>query len=76
VPQAALIADQGGTYVFVAEDGKAVVKRIKTGAAVGTDVVVEQGLNGGEAVVVQGLQALRPGAAVQAAPLPKTINRS
>jgi membrane fusion protein, multidrug efflux system len=76
VPQAALIADQAGTYVFVAEDGKAVVKRIKIGAEVGADVVVDQGLNGGEAIIVQGLQALRPGAPVQAAPLPKTINRS
>ena len=76
VPQAALIADQAGTYVFVAEDGKAVVKRIKIGAEVGADVVVDEGLNGGEAIIVQGLQALRPGAPVQAAPLPKTINRS
>jgi len=69
VPQAALIADQGGTYVFVAEDGKAVVKRLKIGAEIGADVVVDQGLNGGEQVVVQGLQALRPGAPVQAAPV-------
>jgi membrane fusion protein (multidrug efflux system) len=76
VPQAALIADQAGTYVFVAEDGKAVIKRLKIGAEVGADVVVDQGLNGGEAIIVQGLQALRPGAPVQAAPLPKTINRS
>jgi membrane fusion protein (multidrug efflux system) len=76
VPQAALIADQAGVYVFVAEDGKAVVKRLKIGTEVGADVVVDQGLNGGEAIIVQGLQALRPGAPVQAAPLPKTINRS
>ncbi len=31
VPQAALIADQQGVYVFVVEDGKAAVKRLKTG---------------------------------------------
>jgi membrane fusion protein, multidrug efflux system len=76
VPQAALIADQGGIYVFVVEDGKAVVKRVKTGANIETDAVVEQGLNGGEQVIVQGLQAIRPGALVQATPLPKTMNRS
>jgi membrane fusion protein (multidrug efflux system) len=76
VPQAALIADQAGVYVFVVEDGKAVVKRIKTGAEVGADVVVENGLNGGEQVIVQGLQGTRPGAPVQAAPLPKTMNPS
>jgi membrane fusion protein (multidrug efflux system) len=76
VPQAALIADQAGIYVFIAEDGKAVVKRLKVGAEVGADVVVEQGLNGGELVIVQGLQAMRPGAPVQASPLPQTLNRS
>jgi membrane fusion protein, multidrug efflux system len=76
VPQAALIADQAGTYVFVVEDGKAVVKRIKIGAEVGVDAVVDQGLKGGEQVIVQGLQAVRPGAPVQAAPLPKVIDRS
>jgi membrane fusion protein (multidrug efflux system) len=76
VPQAALIADQAGTYIFVVENGKAVVKRIKIGSEVGADVVVENGLNGGEQVIVQGLQAVRPGAPVQAAPLPQTLNRS
>ena len=76
VPQAALIADQAGTYIFVVEDGKAVVKRIKIGAEVGADVVVDQGLNGGEQVIVQGLQGARPGAPVQATPLPQTMNRS
>lgn len=76
VPQAALIADQAGTYIFVVENGKAVVKRIKIGAEVGADVIIEQGLNGGEQVIVQGLQGVRPGAPVQAAPLPQTMNRS
>ena len=76
VPQAALIADQAGTYVFVVEDSKAVVKRVKVGAEVGADIVVEQGLNGGEQVIVQGLQGIRPGALVQATPLPQTMNRT
>ena len=76
VPQAALIADQAGIYVFVVEDGKAVVKRLKIGAEAGADVVVEQGLNGGEQVIVQGIQGVRPGAPVQAAPLLQTINPS
>ena len=76
VPQAALIADQAGIYVFVVEDGKAVIKRLKVGADAGADVVVEQGLNGGEQVIVQGIQGVRPGAPVQAAPVLQTINRS
>jgi len=76
VPQAALIADQAGTYVFVVEDGKAVARRVKVGAEIGVDVVVDQGLKGGEQVIVQGLQGVRPGAPVQAAPMPKAIDRS
>ena len=38
IPQSALIADQQGVYVFVVEDGKAVVKRLKL-ETTGTDVV-------------------------------------
>jgi membrane fusion protein, multidrug efflux system len=39
-------------------------------------VVVDQGLNGGEQVIVQGLQGVRAGVPVQASPLPKLIDRS
>jgi membrane fusion protein, multidrug efflux system len=70
VPQAALLADQEGIYVFVVQDGKAVVKRVKTGGDVGTNVAIEQGLTAGEQVVVTGLQTLRPGAPVVASPMP------
>jgi membrane fusion protein, multidrug efflux system len=70
IPQAALIADQEGVYVFVVEDGKAVVKRIKVGKESGTDVVVESGLSGGEQVIVDGLQGMRAGLPVLANPLP------
>jgi len=76
VPQAALLADQQGVYLFVVEDGKAVVKRVKPGAESGADIVIDQGLSGGEQVVVQGVQALRPGMAVRASPLPPAVSRS
>jgi membrane fusion protein (multidrug efflux system) len=73
VPQAALIADQEGVYVFIVEDGKAAVRRLKIGGESGTDVVVEQGLSGGELVIVQGLQGVRPGAPVLATPIVRTL---
>jgi membrane fusion protein (multidrug efflux system) len=76
IPQAALIADQEGIYVFVVEDGKAAVKRVKTAGEDGTDVVISQGLSGGEQVIVEGLQGVRPGVPVRASPLPKTLGRS
>jgi len=69
IPQAALLADQQGVYVFVVEDGKAVVRRVKPGAESGTGIVIDQGLSGGEQVIVNGLQSLRPGAAVRASPV-------
>jgi membrane fusion protein (multidrug efflux system) len=70
VPQSALIADQEGVYVFIDDDGKAAVRRLKLGDESGTDVVVESGLSGGELVIVEGLQGVRPGAAVRASPMP------
>ena len=76
VPQAALIADQQGIYVFAVEDGKAIVKRIKTGGESGPNIVVDEGLKGGEQIIVEGLQSIRPGQAVQAAPAATSLNRS
>ena len=75
VPQAALIADQEGIYVFVVEDGKAAVRRIKVSTDIGTDAVVEQGLSGGELVIVQGLQGVRPGGPVRATPIQGNLNQ-
>ena len=69
VPQSAILADKDGTYVFAVADGKAVVRRVKLGKAVGADMSVESGLEAGEQVVVQGIERLQPGMAVQASPL-------
>jgi len=76
VPQAALIADQGGVYVFVVEDGKAAMKRVKPGVESGADVIIDQGLAGGELVIVEGLQNVRAGAPVRASPMPQPLGRS
>jgi membrane fusion protein (multidrug efflux system) len=75
IPQAALIADQEGVYVFVVEGGKAVIRRVKPGGESGTNVVIESGLSGGEQVIVEGLQGIRPGIAVRASPLPQTVRQ-
>ena len=75
VPQAALVADQQGVYVFVVEDGKAAVRRIKPAGDIGTDVIVDSGLNGGEQVIVEGIQSVKPGQPVQAAPMPAALQR-
>jgi membrane fusion protein, multidrug efflux system len=75
IPQAALIADQQGVYVFVVEDGKAATKRVKVGGESGTNTIIEEGLSGGEQVIVEGLQAVRPGIAVRASPLPQSVRQ-
>ncbi len=73
VPQSALIVDQQGTYVFTVADGKAVVTRVKTGGESGPYMIVEEGLKGGEQVVVQGMESLRPGSPVVASPAPPPL---
>jgi membrane fusion protein, multidrug efflux system len=73
IPQAALIADQEGTFVFVVQDGKAIIKRVKTGPEVGTGIAIDSGVAIGDLVVVNGMQSLRPGAAVVATPIPDTL---
>ena len=73
IPQAALISDQQGVYVFINDNGKAAVRHVKTGGPSGTGIVIEQGLTGGEQVIVEGIQGLRPDAPVHATlvkPLP------
>jgi membrane fusion protein, multidrug efflux system len=74
VPQAALVTDQKGVYVFVVDNGKVAIRRITTGGASGADVIVSDGLSGGEQIIVEGLQTLRPGMAVQARPASPTLN--
>jgi membrane fusion protein, multidrug efflux system len=69
IPQAALIADQQGSYIFVVENGKAVVRRVKLGAEAGANIAIESGLHAGEQVIVEGLQGVRPGAPVLPSPM-------
>jgi membrane fusion protein, multidrug efflux system len=68
VPQAALIVDQQGPYVFVVVGGKAEVRRVKLGGDSGAYAIIEQGVKAGEQVVVQGMESLRPGTQVLASP--------
>ena len=68
-----IIADQEGVYVFIVEGDKAVVRRVTPGGESGTDTVVQKGLSGGEQVIVEGLQSVRPGAVVRATPITPAI---
>jgi membrane fusion protein (multidrug efflux system) len=76
VPQTALIIDQQGPYVFLVVDGKAAIKRVKLGGESGPYAIIDDGLKGGEQVVVQGLESLRAGALVVASPAPPPLSGS
>jgi membrane fusion protein (multidrug efflux system) len=54
------------TYVYVVENGAAVLRQIKTGAREGAEVEVVEGLAAGDRVVVMGQQKLYEGAPVAA----------
>jgi membrane fusion protein, multidrug efflux system len=70
VPQRAILNDQAGSYVFVVtSDGRAQAKRVKLGGVQGPDVIVREGLEPGERVITDGIQKVRPGMAVDAAPV-------
>lgn len=67
VPQAALQRDQRGEFVLVVNDKQMVEQRyITTGDTHGSAMIVLDGLREGESVIVEGLQRVRPGVAVDA----------
>jgi RND family efflux transporter MFP subunit len=66
VPSVAVQAGQSGPYVFVIKDGAASVQPIKVARTLESDTVLESGLNGGEAVVVEGQIQLKNGTKVSA----------
>jgi membrane fusion protein, multidrug efflux system len=75
VPQSALVVDQQGPYVFLVVDGKAAVRRVKLGGESGPYAIIDDGLKGGEQVVVQGMESLRPGSPVIASPAPPPLSQ-
>ncbi|MCV3211135.1 efflux RND transporter periplasmic adaptor subunit [Mesorhizobium sp. YC-39] len=66
VPQTAVLQDREGRFVYLLSKSNTVSqRRIDTGARVGNGWAVTTGLNGGEQVVVQGIQRLAEGMTVQ-----------
>jgi len=66
VPQAAVVQTEQARLVWIAEpDGKAVMRPVQTGGWIGSDWVITGGLKAGDAVIVDNLIKLRPGATVK-----------
>jgi membrane fusion protein (multidrug efflux system) len=78
VPQKAVQQTANGHVVYVVgEDEKAELRPVVVGEWVGTDWVIDQGLQAGDRVIIEGFQRLAPGAPVkitapQAAPPAET----
>jgi membrane fusion protein (multidrug efflux system) len=69
IPQAAVLSDQQGSYVYVVgADNKAIVRRLTLGQTAGALVTVTAGLRAGDVIISDGLQRVRPGQPVNPAP--------
>jgi membrane fusion protein, multidrug efflux system len=65
VPNEAIQTGQNGTFVYVVKPDKTVESRtVVTGARVGQDMVVDNGVQAGETVVTEGQLRLAPGSRV------------
>ena len=66
VPNQSVQTGQDGTYVYVVGEDHAVsVRPVKTGPRIDQDMVIDEGLKGGETVVTEGQLRLQPGSKVQ-----------
>jgi membrane fusion protein (multidrug efflux system) len=66
IPQAAVLTDQGGSYVLAVNDEDVVeARRIETGQRFGPNLVVDSGLKAGERIILYGIQKVRPGLTVK-----------
>jgi membrane fusion protein (multidrug efflux system) len=69
IPQAAVQTNQTGPFVLVVnKENKVEMRPIQTGQRFGTEITVSEGLTEGESIIVEGIQKVRPGAAVKPVP--------
>jgi membrane fusion protein (multidrug efflux system) len=76
VPQAALLADQQGTYVYVVDEHNvAQIRRVRLGQSTPETAGVVDGLTEGERIVVDGIQRVRPNSPVASVPAAPVAGR-
>ena len=74
IPQSAVQADQQGSFVLVVDPGSTVIRRnVELGDRHDDQVLVRQGVDEGDRVIVRGLQQVRPGMPVQVRALPAAV---
>lgn len=71
LPQAAVQADQQGSFVLIVDSGSIVARRnVTLGDRFDEQVLVISGVEEGDSVIVRGLQQVRPGMPVKTRSLP------
>ena len=65
IPQAAILSGSDSDYVYVAENNKAVRRKIVSGVEKGNYRAVKSGLRENDYVIVEGIQSISDGTAVQ-----------
>lgn len=69
VPQRAVQINPQGQFVLLVDAaGKVTPRPVKTGSMAGGDFIISEGLQGGEQVIVNGVQKARPGSVVKPVP--------
>ena len=68
IPQRAVQQGGQGSFVWVIEEGKTKFQPVKTGPWLGDDWFIEEGLTGGEQIIVDGALTVRPGIEVKTIP--------
>jgi membrane fusion protein (multidrug efflux system) len=69
IPHKAVTEQLGEYFVYVPGDSSKVTQRkVSLGKQIGTDIIVKNGLQENDSVVVQGIQNLREGSVIQSVP--------
>lgn len=69
IPQRAVQINPQGQFVLLVDaEGRVSSRPVKTGSMAGGDFIISEGLQGGEQVIVNGVQKARPGSVVKAVP--------
>jgi membrane fusion protein, multidrug efflux system len=64
IPYKAVTEQLGEFFVYIADSSKVTQRRVHLGKQIRKDVVIQDGLQEGETIVVEGVQNLREGAAI------------
>ena len=67
-PYKAVVEQLGEYFIYVAEDNKAIQRRVSLGIKINDKVVIKSGLEEGDSVITDGVQKLKDSTAIQIGP--------